>query len=387
MIKHLSRNHGIYLGTLTNTELSSEHRETVLNFCQEVHIANLNNRARVLKSLVSSRPFTITYFYHRALQNYVNLTLKKQAIDVVICYCSSMAEYVLQSNLYRGRNRPKIKLIIDFVDLDSDKWRQYESYTCFPRSWVYKLERQRLFKYEKKINGIFDRSLFVSGREESVFKDLYPQARNIRVIPNGVNTTYFAPDRNGVVKNDGSRLETQEKAARPPMLVFTGIMDYFANEDGVKWFAEKIFSKIRLHAHNAEFYIVGNNPTNVVWSLSEIEGVTVTGYVKDIRRFYYMADVFVVPLRIARGLQNKVLEAMACGNAVVATPNAADGIKYENRKNLIIAKTEDEFAGEVVDLLKNPAKREGLGRNAIENVRKNYDWDENLKALDEILEE
>ena len=171
-----------------------------------------------------------------------------------------------------------------------------------------------------------------------------------------------------------------------PILVFTGVMNYFANEDGVCWFSNKIYPMILNRFPNAQFYIVGNNPTNKIKKLRKIKGIIVTGYVSDIRKYYHMADICVIPLRIARGLQNKVLEAMACGNAVVATSNASDGIKCQNNKDIVIANDEENFAKEVIRLLENVEIRQKLGANAIENVKKNYNWRENIEGFTKLLE-
>jgi len=162
-------------------------------------------------------------------------------------------------------------------------------------------------------------------------------------------------------------------------------MDYFANEDGVKWFCEQIFPIIRKKIPQVEFYIVGNNPTDVVWNLSEIDGVTVTGYVEDIREFYMLADICVIPLRIARGLQNKVLEAMASGKAIVATSNASDGLICHENEDILIADSEEEFAEKVITLMENDLQRDLMGGKAIMNVEENYSWDVNLSYLNYLL--
>ena len=163
-------------------------------------------------------------------------------------------------------------------------------------------------------------------------------------------------------------------------------MDYHANVDGVTWFCNKVFSAIKNEFPESQFYIVGNRPTNAVWNLSEIDGVTVTGYVDDIRNYYWMADVCVIPLRIARGLQNKVIEAMATGNAVVATSNASDGIVCHNNLDIVIADDEERFANEVISLLKDENRRKEMGRKAVENIHHHYSWEANLKAFDDLLQ-
>jgi sugar transferase (PEP-CTERM/EpsH1 system associated) len=243
---------------------------------------------------------------------------------------------------------------------------------------IYRLEHRRLADYEVRIQDAFDHCIFVSQRELDVFKQMPSDSSKIHVVPNGVDFEYFARPQRAV--------KPSNLTARPhPLLVFTGFMDYFANEDGAKWFCEKIFPGIRKEFPTAEFYIVGNQPSNTVRGLSAIDGVTVTGYVEDIREFYWMADICVIPLRIARGMQNKVLESMAAGNAVIATSNASDGIVCSNTVDIVIADDAQTFADRVIELLRNEDLRKELGRKAAQNIRSRYSWEDNLKTFDELL--
>jgi sugar transferase (PEP-CTERM/EpsH1 system associated) len=379
-IVHLARKHNIFLGTTLDVEQDRDLLKELDRYCHDIFAVHFNRQTKLVSRLFRSEPFSVKSFYDDELQRYVDKTLANQRIDTIFCFCSSMAEYVFKSKAYRENGLRNVKIIMDYVDLDSDKWLQYSKYANFPLDRIYKIENKRLFQYEQKINMCFDHSIFVSEREEAVFRRLFPGLRNVSVIPNGVDYEYFRAEME-------ADLESPEIIEGGPVLLFTGIMNYFANEDGVKWFCESIFPIIRKAIPDIRFFIVGNHPTNIVWNLAEIDGVTVTGYVDDIRPFYWMADVCVIPLRIARGLQNKVLEAMATGNTVVATSNASDGIICENGKDLIIADDENRFADAVIELVRNESKRWEIGANAMRNVRVNYDWDKNLKALNQIIEQ
>ena len=371
-IKYLSKNHDIYLGTILDQESDKSYIVELEKYCKEIYAVHFDKKLKLLKNLFTDKPFSISNFYDISLQDYVNATLREKKIEAVICFCSSMAEYVLRNTQLIENGFAGTTLIMDYVDLDSDKWLQYATYTSFPLSLIYNTEHRRLFKYEMKINQSFHHSIFISQREVEVFKKLYPEARNIHVIPNGVDYEYFSP--------------YQSDINQQPILLFTGVMDYFANEDGVRWFCKKIFPKIKREIPRVQFYIVGNRPTNLIWNLSEIDGVTVTGYVHDIRQYYWKADVCVIPLRIARGLQNKVLEAMATGNSVVATSNASDGVVCHKDVDIVITDNEEKFAHEVISLLKDENRRKEIGRKAVENIRKNYSWEANLKAFDNLLQ-
>lgn len=376
-IKYLSKNHKIYLGTLIDHQSNVKFMEILSNYCEDVFACKSYGKIKLFHSLINNKPFSISFFYASELQKYVDEVFSKHSIDAVICYCSSMAEYIFNTPRYKADKLKGVKLIIDYVDLDSDKWNQYSLYARFPFTMIYKLEQLRLFNYEKRINTEFDHSLFVADREVEIFRKLYNRLKNTVVIPNGVDTDYFFPEKNG--------LQLSYDKPKGPILVFTGVMNYFANVDGVIWFVEKIFPLIKKEYPDLKFYIVGNKPTVRVKNLQKTKNVIVTGYVDDIRQYYWMADICVIPLRIARGLQNKVLEAMACGKPVVTTKNASNGIMCENNKNIVIADDENAFAKAVIQLLSNSESRKALGTMANENIRENYLWDVQLSKLDCLL--
>lgn len=379
-IKYLSKRHNIFLGSIYEEKSEKAHLGILKKYCTEIQAVNFSRKLKLLRCLFSGKSFSVSNFYDKRLQKYVDRTLSKKEIDAVICYCSSMAKYIFETHLYKEKRIGDIKLLVDFVDLDSDKWLQYSKYSKFPMNLIYRIENKRLFHYEKIINQHFDHSIFVSQREVNVFKDLYPEARNVSVIPNGVDYDYFSPQEKNIER---------KKIGKDwnPKLVFTGVMDYFANEDGVRWFCERIYPKIKSEYPHAEFYIVGNKPTNTVLNLSKFDGVRVTGYVEDIREYYWMADVCIIPLRIARGLQNKILEAMATGNAVVASSNASDGIICHKNIDIMIADEEESFANEVIGLLKDENRRREMAKKAVENIRRHYSWESNLQAFEELLED
>ena len=243
------------------------------------------------------------------------------------------------SNRKPASSNQQPRLIMDFVDVDSDKWAQYSKYARFPMSWIYALEGRRLADYERNVAENFDHSIFVTEAEGKIFKGKNPHIQNISVISNGVDLDYFSPnylhqestiDQRPSANERGSSTINQHPATinqppapdqppetsnQQPVIVFTGAMDYFANIDGVVWFTKEILPLIKKEIPEIQFYIVGSNPTKEVLSLSSNNGVTVTGYVPDTREYLNKATVVVVPLRIARGIQNKILEAMAMGFA------------------------------------------------------------------------
>lgn len=385
-IKHLSMNHEIHLCCLADDPEDLQYQNALKTYCKTVNVVPINPKLAKLKSamyLFSNKPLSIPYFYSQKLQKAIDRLLATTVFDCIFCFSSQMAEYVFKS---KGRQtNGQARLFMDFVDVDSDKWIQYSRYEKWPMSRVHRLEGRRLSGYERKIAGRFDHSIFVSRKEVDIFKSFCPQIKNVAAVPNGVDYKYFSPSflspaLSGTVNN--GLLSTDKEC---PILLFTGAMDYYANVDGVIWFCREIFPRIQAGFPEVKFYIVGSNPHPQIWSLQESDGIRVTGFVEDIRPYYLAADVCVIPLRLARGVQNKVLEAMAMERPVMATSMAIQGIEAVTDKQLLISDSPEEFASKVMDLLKNEKKRRDLGRNSRKWVKSNYQWSSNMKMLEEIL--
>jgi len=376
-IKYLSQNHEIHLACLADDLNDLKYTKNLKEYCKIVNIIPLKLKTAKFKtifSLLNKKPLSVSYFYSKRLQKIINHLLSTNNYDAIICFSSSMAEYIFQST--NQLINQSTKLIMDFVDIDSDKWKQYAEYTKWPFSWIYKLESKRLAQYEKKVAQIFHYSIFVSKKEAKLFYMQNPDIRNILAIPNGVDFDYFNPNQ---LPTNNQRLTTNY-----PMLLFTGAMDYYANVDGVIWFCKKIFPYLIKKYPKLKFYIVGRNPTPSIKKLSN-PNIIITGYVEDIRPYYQKATIYIAPLRIARGIQNKILEAMAMAKPVVSTSKAFEGIEATPNKDLLLADSEKEFIEKITGLLQNPEKRESLGISARQTVEKNYSWQYNLRILEEIL--
>jgi glycosyltransferase involved in cell wall biosynthesis len=299
--------------------------------------------------------------------------------------------------LPQPEQRSSPRLIIDFCDVDSDKWLQYSKSSPFPSNRFYHFEHRWLLEYEKQINRRFDHSIFVSQHEAGLFQGLYPGAQNLHVIPNGVDYDYFSPENFGLAPqassealfmSNGSRDAPQAKRSfplPPPTLVFTGAMDYHPNVDGVRWFHDEVLPAIKRRAPKIRFLIVGSNPHSKIRALGQRDNVTVTGFVEDIRPYYQSADICVVPLRLARGVQNKVLEAMAMAKPVVATTKAIEGIQALNREHVLVEDTVEGFVNAVSWLLENPQEGMDLGQRARRFVMERYDWSKHMKKLELLL--
>jgi len=402
-IKYLSTTHEVDLACLADDPGDLKYERDLKEYCKKICIAPLKplkSKAKSLVSLASNRPLSVGYFYSGILQATVNHWLSSTSYDAIICFSSPMAEYILNQSTNQPINQ-STKLIMDFCDVDSDKWLQYSRDSVFPLSLAYRIESRLLLRYEKRINQHFDHSVFVSQQEAELFLRLYPEARNVTVIPNGVDYNYFSPKptlytdpqpKKPIKLNKLNKLDKPNELNKPvnqqqnsPILLFTGAMDYYANVDGVIWFCNEIFPLIKGEFPDSQFFIVGSNPISKLKELVNRDGVTVTGFVEDIRPYYQMADVCVIPLRMARGVQNKVLEAMAMGKAVVTTAKAAEGIMAADGEQVLVEDTSQGFFNAVSKLVKDQKAGKALGTRAREFVAEKYDWSTNMKKFDTFL--
>jgi sugar transferase (PEP-CTERM/EpsH1 system associated) len=266
------------------------------------------------------------------------------------------------------------------VDVDSEKWRDYSRRAAPPRSWIYAAEAERLGRYEQTIVRRFPRTIVTTPREAATLVGASDAGALTRVeaVPNGVDLTRFAPERAG---DDGAR-----GGARVPRVVFTGAMDYYANVDAAEYFVSDVWPAIRARLPDAQFVVVGSNPTAAVRGLASAPGVTVTGTVPDVRPYVVDATVCVAPLRIARGVQNKILEAMAMGRPVVATREAAAGLSAAAGSDLLVAQGPDALADAVVSVARDAGLGERIGRSGRAFVERHHDWAITLRRFVEIVE-
>jgi sugar transferase (PEP-CTERM/EpsH1 system associated) len=371
LLKYLSESYRVHLGAFVDDPNDWRYASDVRNFCGEACLLPLHpGRAKLksLKGLAVGLPLTVPYYSDARMSAWVAGILKQRSIHAVLVFSSAMAQYVVE--------HASVPRIIDFVDVDSDKWRQYATQKTWPMNWVYRREAAYLARYDRKIANSFSCSLFVSENEASLFKGLAPEVKErIMSIENGVDTAYFSDQAD----------YANPYAPGEHVMVFTGAMDYWANIDAVTWFARDIFPEIRRQMDTARFYIVGARPTEAVRNLARIEGVAVTGAVEDVRPFLKHARCAVTPLRIARGIQNKVLEAMAMGKSIVSTGAAIEGIEIQKPLDLLVAETPWEWADTVSKALcadSLPFKSE---RNR-EFVVQRYGWANSLRRLGAVLE-
>jgi sugar transferase (PEP-CTERM/EpsH1 system associated) len=365
MIRHLAQQHSVVVASLTHTERELRAGMTLRDHCKDVIAEVLPDHIRWMqacKALMTSTPSSIAYFWSPKLYQRIQEQIRTAKFDVIMVHCAAAAQYVQNS---RGVFR-----ILDYCDLDSVKWKEYARWKPFPLSAGYALEAKKLRKFERDLALRFHCCSVTTQCEKDEFETLRV-ATPCAVIPNGVDTSYFRKARN--FGDTGS------------VIIFLGRMDYFPNVDGVRYFAEEVLPLVRAKIPNTEFRIVGSNPSAKVRELAKIPGVSVTGYVPDVRRYVADAGVSVAPLKIARGTQNKILESMAMGVPVVASAEAARGIDAVPGRDLLVADDSASFAKHVVGLLENRDMGNRVSDAALKQVKTAHQWPASMAVLDRLL--
>lgn len=371
-LRHLCAGYKVHLGCLVDEPSDWEHVPLVREMCGESYFAPLHPhraRAACLQGLLTGEPLSVRYFRHRGLAAWVGGLLERRPITAAVICSSAMAQYLL------GQPRRPPRLVMDFADVDSDKWRQYAATRRWPMSRIYARESRALLAYDRQVGAAADAGVFVSPAEAALFRTLAPElAGKVVHVNNGVDCAYFAPD---------PALPNPYRS-HGPAVVFTGTMSYWPNVDAVVWFAHEVLPLIRRELPELEFHIVGANPAPGVLALGREPGTTVTGRVPDVRPYLAHAAAVVVPLRIANGVQNKVLEAMAMAKPVVATPRALAGIEADPGRELLAAESAPEFARATIEAVCG-RHRDSLGENAREAVLARYQWSANLAAFERLV--
>lgn len=285
-----------------------------------------------------------------------------------------MAEYVFRSRskvLHGDNTTPR--LYMDFMDLDSDKWRQYAERRSIPLKFIFAREHRLLQKYELNIHRKFDGCFFVSDKEVDLFVDRTGTRDNILAVGNGVTV----PDP----VEEPQLLTDREEGG----LLFTGVMDYFPNEDAMLWFCESVWPIVLSRHPDTTLVIAGMNPSPRVRNLEHLDGVAVTGFLESLEPLFNSAKAVIIPLKIARGIQNKVLEAFAHGVPVVSTPAGAEGIECVAGQHLLVAEDAEAFADAVCRLLIDDELATQLSNAAHNLIRQRYDWESANNLLESCL--
>jgi sugar transferase (PEP-CTERM/EpsH1 system associated) len=369
VLRRLVEHHRVYLGSFVDDPADWKYLAPVEALCAGVCVRPLKPwraRWRALASLARGEPLTVGVYRDSVMRRWVERLLADRKLEFALCFSSGVAPFVMP--------HAQLRRVMDFVDVDSDKWHQYaQSHRGLSRL-VYRREARRLAKFEQAIAAQFDASILVSEVEAGFFRRQVPaSAGKVYGIPNGVDGGYWDPQR-----TFPNPYRSDERA-----VVFVGAMDYRANVDAAQWFAREVWPRIRARRQDARFYVVGSNPTPAVRALGQLAGIVVTGRVEDVRPYVAHAHIVAAPLRIARGIQNKVLEALAMEKVVLATAEAWEGIEdFEGRRGCI-SDSPEVMATEALHWLDAPqAVRVPAARAAILS---RHDWVRNLDTYESVL--
>jgi polysaccharide biosynthesis protein PslH len=320
-----------------------------------------------IEALLTGQPVSVCAFGSGSMQDWVADLLATGRISHIFCFSGQMAQYVPAS--FDGR------FVMDFVDVDSAKFESYAGDGNPLMRWINAREGRLLSAFERDVARRADASLLVS-KAEAVLFEHRTDANNVMALGNGIDTEFYDP---------AAKFKKLHPIFPDPLIVFTGQMDYRPNIEAVTDFAATAMPLVRARHPEATFAIVGRNPAQAVSDLSMLPGVQVTGAVDDVRTWLAAADVVVAPLRIARGIQNKVLEAMAMARPVVASPAAAEGIDAEHGVHFYVESTVTAEAERVCALLDQPPSGLKIGAAARAHVIRNYGWAGQLAPLDALM--
>jgi sugar transferase (PEP-CTERM/EpsH1 system associated) len=365
IIRHLAEQHRVHVVSLARSAAEAAQGEGIAPHCARYAMATVSNPAqwgRMIARLPTAAPSSFGYFRSSQMAKLVHGELAQNDFDLIFVHCSSVAPYV-----ERVRNVPKI---LDFGDMDSQKWREYARYKPFPVSLGFALEGRKLEHAERRLARLFDLCTATTRAEWETLSAFAPDTPT-DWFPNGVDADYFAPD---------------DAPYEPDTIAFVGRMDYYPNQECMERFCATTLPLLRARRPATKLVIVGADPSSAIRRLAEIPGVTVTGSVPDVRPYVKRAVLMVAPLAIARGTQNKILEAMAMGVPVVTSPIAAGGVDAVTGEHLLVASTPADYVDAIAAVAANPALRRRLSAAGRERMLSHHAWAKSMRRLDGIVD-
>ena len=369
VLRQLAARAEVWLIALADEPVPPETLVALNKHCARVAVVPVSPRLRKLRaglSALAGRSLTEGAFHEPAVDGVVAGFLREATFDAALVSASGLAPYLRRGGL---RQLPGF---VDLVDVDSQKWRDFADAVSFPKRWLYRFEAGRLRKLECELPGWAAAVSLVSPAEARVY-EAFAGAGTATVATNGVDLDYYAP--------------VPADAPTVPACAFVGALDYLPNVDAAVSFAREVWPAVRAKVPDAEFHVVGRKPTAEVVRLGELPGVVVVGQVPDVRPYVARAAAVVVPMRLSRGLQNKVLEAMAMAKAVVAAAPALAALDAVPGRDLLCANSPGEWADAVAGLLNDPARRRELGASARRYVEDRHHWDRCLRPLLDLVTE
>lgn len=357
LLEALATRYEVTLATVADEPITTDSMDRLKSLCRRVLVAHarpMQRRTAAARALLTGQAITPAAMYDRGLARQLIQLHQREPFDAVLTYCTGMIGYT--QRLLALPNPPRH--VLDLVDVDSQKWAGFAEQTRGPMRLVYQAESRRLRAVEAGAVVPFDVAVVISDVEAQRYREHVTDRHEPVVVGNGVDLQRFSP---AAPTND-------------PVIIFTGVMSYKPNIDAAMWFARRVMPRILAAVPRARFDIVGKAPSREVLSLDELPGVRVVGPVEDTAQSLRASAVAVAPMRIAPGVQNKVLEAMACGLPVVCSTSAASGIDATQGEHLLISDDAADVAAQCARLLLSPDQRARLGNAARRRVEERYDW-------------
>lgn len=370
VLKFLSARAEVDLACLADEPVPEASRRELESLCRRIAVVPLVSWLRWFKALVSvtrGRSATEGLFSSKEFADTLQRWTKDTQYDLVLAYCSSMATYLHAGHLKR------LPCVVDLVDVDSQKWFDYAQQVRGPARWLFHLEGRRVQSLEQRAAERARAIVVVSSTESELFRAVCPHSSAYPIL-NGVDLDYFSP-REPIVRENSGALEC----------TFVGALDYRANVDAATWFCHAVWPRVRVRCPKARFVLVGRRPDPQIRRLSKEPGVELIGEVPDVRPYLERARLIVAPLRVARGIQNKVLEAMAAGKAVVASPQALEGLDVVPETHVYQAHTPAEWIAAIGRLLYDEDECGRLGKAARAFVCERHRWERCLQPLENLL--
>jgi len=367
IIRHLSeQGHEVTVASLARSADEAAAGAGIAPHVREFWIDTLGSivpMARMVARLPTTVPSSMGYFYSPVIAARVRQALESRSFDFVLVHCSSVAQYVSEFD--------HLPRLLDFGDMDSQKWLEYANYRPWPLSWGYWLEGSKLAREESRLAARFDFATCTTRAELETLRS-FGVERPADWFPNGVDAASFAPPADGSYDHDS--------------ICFVGRMDYYPNQQGVFSFCEQVWPQLKAAYPHLKFTIVGASPPPKVRALAELPGVAVTGSVPDVRPIVSRAALTVAPLAIARGTQNKILESMALGVPVVCSPIAARGVDVVDGEHLLTADSPEAWCAQLRRIVTDAAERRRLSVAGRDRVLSHHSWPSSMRRLDGLIE-
>lgn len=365
MIRHLSQQHHVTVASLARSDAEAQEGEGIAAHCARFVMGRVWNPMQALRMvarLPTIRPSSMGFFYSPDLKAQIQRMLREEKFDLIFVHCSSVAQYVADV-----RDVPKI---LDFGDMDSQKWLEYAHYQPFPLSLGYWLEGRKMEREERRLARLFDTCTATTRAEWETLEGLGSGTPS-DWFPNGVDSEYFSPG---------------DEPHDPDTISFVGRMDYYPNQECMFDFCANTLPAIRARRPAVKLLIVGADPSPKVRQLGTLPGVTVTGSVPDVRPYVRKSAVMVAPLNIARGTQNKILEAMAMGVPVVTSEVAAGGVDATAGEHFLVGREPQQYTDAILRIMDDPDLRARLATAGRERMLSHHAWPRSMQRLDAIIE-